>query len=194
MKEMSSNARAKKPFDSSWGSDLDPSRRPGVPKELNVENGSSGHAAHWPRITRQHPEVKIFQTIERPGLTPVFGTVRPPRGVSGLLRAGAYRYSEDKLRHWMMLVLSDRIDMVEGWVEDIFRGRMPMLLSRMEFRTADKLRNPKARAATMRNLAILAGAAGLVAYWVISKRGGGKLAAYKPPRDFPMYESTPDLP
>lgn len=186
--------QARSGFDASWGADLEPGRRPGVPKESNHENGSSGHSSHWTKITRQKPNVRILQTLERPSLTPVFGTRNPPRGMSGQLRELAFGYSEDKLRHWMMLVLADRVDMVEGWVEDIFRGKMPMLLPRMEFRTLDQLRNPKMRARGISNLAVAAGVAGLLAYLLLSRGKAAKMAPYKPPRGLRMWESSPDLP
>ena len=183
--------QARNGFDAAWGADLEPSRRPGVPKERNRENGSSGHSSHWARIPRQRPAVKILQTVERPSLTPVFGTRNPPRGMSGLLRELAFGYSEDKLRHWMLLVLADRVDMAEGWVEDLFGGKMPMLLPRMEFRTLDQLRNPKTRARGLANLAVAAGAAGLLVYFLLPR---GKANGYKPPAGFKMWESSPDLP
>lgn len=192
--------QARSGFDASWGADLEPGRRPGVPKERNRENGSSGHSSHWARIPRQKPAVKILQTVERPALTPVFGTKCPPRGLSGLLRELAFGYSEDKLRHWMLLVFADRVDMVEGWVEDLFRGKAPMILPRMEFRTLDQLRNPKTRGKGLASLAVAAGAAGLLA-WALLPRAGARARArkavapsFKPPRDFKMWESSPDLP
>jgi len=128
-----------------WGADLPKENRPGVPKEWTKENGSSGHKAHWDKHAQQVPMVTIYHTIERPSITPVFGSTCPPKGLSGRIRNLAFFYSEDKIRHWMLLMLADRVDMVEGWIEDLGKGRTPMLLPRMEFRTLDKLRNPKAR-------------------------------------------------
>lgn len=121
-----------------WGTDLE--RRPGIPREKNHENGSSPREKRWLELVRQVPEVKIHQTIERPHITPLFGTSAPPRGLSGLLRNFAYRFSEDKMRHWYLLVLADRIDMVEGWIEDIRDGKTPAILPAMEFRTLNRIR------------------------------------------------------
>ena len=54
--------------------------------------------------------------VKRVGLkrmTPVFGTGQPLRGVSGLVRRLAYSIRETKARHWMMLLLADRVDVLE---------------------------------------------------------------------------------
>ena len=58
-----------------WGVDLND--RPGVPKELNDENGSSGPKSHWAKHTQQPETVKLLRTIERPGVS---GTFCAPRG------------------------------------------------------------------------------------------------------------------
>lgn len=166
-------AQSRKNQESAWGADLKEMNRPGVPKEMNEENGASGHRAHWRPKQGQVPTVKIHQTIERPHLTPVFGTTSPPRGLSGVIRGVAYRYSEDKIRHWVMLMLADRIQMWEGFAEDIGKGRMPMLLPRMEFRTLDKLRNPKARPQALIAIAGLAAAAGALVFLARRRRSGG---------------------
>src|SRR5690606_6810186 len=48
--------------------------------------------------------------------TPVFGTAQPPHGVSGALRRAAYRLPERRARHWLLLLLADRVDMLEDRV------------------------------------------------------------------------------
>ena len=65
----------------------------------------------------------VFMSVEQPNLTPVFGTSCPPKGLSGLLREYAYQFGEGANRHWMTLVLADRVDMIESMVMDAFRGR-----------------------------------------------------------------------
>lgn len=122
-----------------WGADLDPAHRPGVPRELNQENVRSPRH-HLPIVSRQQPNPEINLTVERSDYTPVFGNTTSPRPLSSPVRKFAFRYSEDKLRHWMLLLFADRINMVEGWFEDIASGKMPMLMPRMEFRTTDHLR------------------------------------------------------
>lgn len=102
-----------------WGVDLDPANRPSYPKEypstvMNVR-GEVGE--------RQTPDRKVHQSLEQPDLTPVFGASVPPHGLSGLLRDYAYQFSENANRHWMTLILADRVDMIEHLIGDVFRGK-----------------------------------------------------------------------
>jgi len=103
-----------------WGVDLDPKDRPAVPKE-NFIPGRTG--AHWDFPERQPETYRRERSTEHKFLTPVFGTVCPPRGLSGLIRRFAYRYSEGKAKHWLLLVLADRVDVIESSILDFFRGR-----------------------------------------------------------------------
>ena len=48
--------------------------------------------------------------------TPVFGTAQPPRGLSGRLRRAAYGIPDHFARHWMLLILADRVDVLESRV------------------------------------------------------------------------------
>jgi hypothetical protein len=175
------------------GADRARESRPGVPKELNRENGASGHGAHWPQEGKlqQAPRPGIYHTVERPGLTPVFGTTCPPKGLSGAVRAFAFGYSEDKIRHWGLLMLADRIDMVEGWLEDLAQGRAPMILPRMEFRTLDKLRNPKARPQALGAILAVGAVAGIAAFLLLRKetRKEKSVSAYSDPT-----LTEPDMP
>src|SRR4051812_22216628 len=66
-----------------WGSDIDPSKRPGVPRDKARELGAE---VLYPPIEQQLPRTKIHKSTEHARLTPVFGTSCPPAGVSGLLR------------------------------------------------------------------------------------------------------------
>ncbi|MBV8517351.1 MAG: hypothetical protein JO197_08100 [Acidobacteria bacterium] len=102
-----------------WGADLDPKNRPSFPMEYPSDvKTARGPVKHW-----QQPHTKIHQSNEHPGLTPVFGEAVPPHGLSGLLRDYAYQYGEGTTRHWMTLMLADRVDIVESMVVDAFRGR-----------------------------------------------------------------------
>ncbi len=112
-----------------WGADLDPKNRPAVPKERTPPRLDH---LHWTRPEEQASrDVTVFHSIERPGLTPVYGTTVPPRGVSGAVRHAAFRYSESDIRHWLLLLGADRIDMVEGLVEDLAHGHVPNLWREM---------------------------------------------------------------
>lgn len=104
-----------------WGVDLDPKDRPAVPKE---KFNPQGTGAHWDFPERQQERWPREKTTEHKFLTPVFGTACPPKGLSGVIRRHAYRrYSEGRLTHWLLLVLGDRVDVVESRVTGLLRGR-----------------------------------------------------------------------
>src|SRR5690606_33916048 len=46
--------------------------------------------------------------------TPVFGTAQPLHGLSGVLRTKAYSIPEHFPRHWLLLLVADRVDVLEG--------------------------------------------------------------------------------
>ncbi len=102
-----------------WGSDLDHRNRPGYPKERMP---ARLEGLHWTQPEQQRQDVDVFHSIERPDLTPVFGTSVPPTGLSGLIRRRAFRLSENDVRHWLMLFLADRVNAVEGIAEDAWRS------------------------------------------------------------------------
>lgn len=115
-----------------WGADLAPENRPGVPRE----NFAPGPVSpHWAEPERQTPSNDIFLTVERSTMTSVFGTSCPPRGLSGKLRRRAYRLGEGRLSRWLTLLAADRIDVVEGLVEDLRQGKLPHPIQEMGLRT-----------------------------------------------------------
>ena len=111
-----------------WGADLDPQVRPAVPMERTPPRFIE---PHYEQPEQQPVTVKVFHSTERPGLTPVFGTSTPPSGVSGLIRAGAFRFSENDIRRWLMLLFADRVNVVEGIIEDLSRGHVPDIFREM---------------------------------------------------------------
>jgi hypothetical protein len=102
--ESSDELRARIP---GWGADLDPKDRPSVPK-LQFQDDLTG--AHWEFPERQPENYPRERSIEHGMLTPVFGTAQPLSGLSGAVRRYAYRYSEGRVAHWLLLVLGDRVD------------------------------------------------------------------------------------
>lgn len=112
-----------------WGADLDPAVRPAYPMERTPPRFIDPPE----RMEYQKPRrpVKVFHSTERPGLTPVYGTAQPPVGLSGMIRAGAYRQSENDLRHWLLLLLADRVNVVEGFIEDLSHGHVPNIFKEM---------------------------------------------------------------
>ncbi len=111
-----------------WGADLDHAMRPAYPMERMPARLEGDHS-HAP--AQQAQTVEILQSIERPSITPIFGTPQPPSGMSGMLRRAAFRYSESDLRHWMILLFADRVNMVEGLGADLMRGHVPNLFAEM---------------------------------------------------------------
>lgn len=74
---------------------------------------------------QQLRQVPVLISSERTGITPVFGSSVPPSGVSGRLRELAFRYSENDLRHWLLLLFADRVNMFEGVGDDLRQGHVP---------------------------------------------------------------------
>jgi hypothetical protein len=92
-----------------WGADLDPKDRPSVPKlRYDLDTG-----AHWDFPDRQPEKWPRERSVEHRFLTPVFGTAQPPSGISGAIRKFAYRFSEGRAAHWMILLYADRVDAAE---------------------------------------------------------------------------------
>jgi hypothetical protein len=65
------------------------------------------------RIDPMRPRRGLTHRRELRGMTPVFGTGQPLHSISGLLRRMAYRMPETRARHWMTLLLADRVDVLE---------------------------------------------------------------------------------
>ncbi len=115
-------------------------------------------------LERQRPSVEVLHSIERTGLTPVFGTSVPPSGLSGRLREIAFRFSEGDLRHWAILMLADRVNVGEGLVSDLAQGRLPNVFAEMGLATEWRHN----RAAFVRKALVLGAVAG-VAVWLMRR-------------------------
>ena len=71
--------------------------------------------AHWQVPERQPEQWPRERSVEHTQLPPVFGTVCPPKGLSGAIRKHAYaRYSEGQAAHWLLLIAGDRVDTLES--------------------------------------------------------------------------------
>ena len=84
---------------------------------------------HW--LATRSIHLKLIAATAFWAMTPIFGTSVPPSGVSGRLRELAFRWSENDLRHWMLLLLADRINVGEGIVSDLARGHIPNIPAEM---------------------------------------------------------------
>jgi hypothetical protein len=145
-----------------WGADLDPAVRPAVPKERTPPRLD---APAWDAPPPQAQHVEVLRSTERPGITPIFGSTVPPSGVSGLLRRGAYRFSENDIRRWLTLLVADRVNVVEGLVEDLAHGQVPNVFAEMGG-PAEWRHN---RAGFMRK-AMVTGAVAGVAWYLLTRR------------------------
>lgn len=111
-----------------WGADLDHGLRPAYPMERTPPRLPG---IHWEQPSPQPHTVEVLQSTERPGMTPVFGTSVPPRGFSGTVRRLAFKASENDVRRWLLLMLADRIDVLEGLLGDLLKGHLPNVLAEM---------------------------------------------------------------
>ena len=121
-----------------WGADLDRKDRPGVPMERTPPRFIHSPDTD-PAPQEQHVEVLV--TTERPGRSPLFGSVQPPSGVSGAIRRLAFKMTENDVRHWLLLLLADRVNMVEGIGQDLAQGKVPNILGEMGIK-AELKHNP----------------------------------------------------
>ena len=106
-----------------WGIDADPANEPTYP--IKNYTGDDFERLNYQRPPLQQQRNEILHSNERPGLTAVFGSSVPPSGLSGILRRYAFRYSEGTFTHWLTLLLADRINVYEGLLADLSRGRLP---------------------------------------------------------------------
>jgi hypothetical protein len=147
-----------------WGADVDPQNRPAVPKERTPPRLEGVHW-HEPEQQRAAPH-RIHHSTERPGITPVFGTSVAPSGLSGVMRDVAFKYSENDIRHWLILLGADRVNMVEGLLDDLAHGHIPNLWKEMGL-AAEWRYNRKG---FITKAAVIGGAAALAYMWMKHRR------------------------
>lgn len=146
-----------------WGVDADPKNEPTYSYR---DRSADDHSGEWTRPALQEPEVEILQSIEHKQLPAVFGTASPPKWISGMMRRAAFRWSESHWAHWLMLMGADRVNMVEGLVEDLAHAKIPNIPKEMGVR-AEWQHNKKGLATKMGIAAALGGALFL---WSRSRR------------------------
>lgn len=110
-----------------WGMDADPENEPTYP--MKNYTGDDHNRLSYDRSVQQPENKEILMSNERPAITRVFGASVPPSGISGLIRRYAFKHSEDRYRHWIPLILADRINVVEGVIEDLARGHIPNIVA-----------------------------------------------------------------
>jgi hypothetical protein len=145
-----------------WGADLDHKNRPAVPMERTPPRYTP---ANMPEPPAQVQKVEVLVSNERPGITQIHGSVQPPSGLSGLLRRAAFKFTENDIRHWLILLGADRINVVEGIVDDLAQGHVPNILGEMGIK-AEWQHNKKGLATKV----AIAGAVGAAAYLLLKDR------------------------
>jgi hypothetical protein len=116
-----------------WGVDADPRNDPTYP--MRNRAGDESRGLDWARPPLQEPQVEILRSIEHNRLPAVLGTSTPPSGLSGMIRRRAFRRSESDWWHWLMLMGADRINVVEGVLQDVAEGRVPNIPAEMGIRS-----------------------------------------------------------
>ncbi len=114
-----------------WGIDADAENDPTYPMRMRGGSEDEHQGYSWNRPAQQQTDVEILHSNERPNLSSVFGTSTPPAGLSGIIRRGAFNFSENSYGHWVPLMLADRIGMVEGIVSDLACGHVPNIFEEM---------------------------------------------------------------
>ena len=110
-----------------WGIDADPKNEPTYP--MKKYTGDDHKRLNWERPPLQPVTVEVLHSNERPNITAVFGTSTPPSGLSGAIRRYAFQFSENQYMHWLPLLLADRVNVVEGIVDDLKRGHIPNIFA-----------------------------------------------------------------
>jgi len=110
-----------------WGIDADPKNDPTYPYKHRNNGEHAGYVR--PDIPQQPLTVEVLHSNERPNVTAVFGATQPPSGLSGIIRRYAFKFSENEYGHWLPLLLADRVDVVEGILDDLKRGHIPNIFA-----------------------------------------------------------------
>ena len=119
-----------------WGIDADPKNDPTYPMRKRSNETHEGYS--WDRPTLQPKDMEVLHSIERPNITAVFGTSNPPGGLSGIIRRLAFKDSENSYLHWLPLLVADRVDVVEGILDDLVHGKVPNIFAEKGYKASWK--------------------------------------------------------
>lgn len=147
-----------------WGIDADPENEPTYP--MKHWTGDDHKRIHYERPPLQPVSVEILKSNERPSITAAFGTSTPPSGLSGMIRRYAFKYSEGSWGHWLPLILADRINVFEGYIDDFKHGHIPNIFKEHGWKAEWK----HAPWHLVRKLATTAAVATAVGYWLFGRR------------------------
>ena len=160
-----------------WGVDADPANNPTYPMR-DISRDSKG-GLDWERPSLQPQTVEVLRSTEHNRRTAVFGTSTPPTGLSGAIRRQAFKSSEGKWSHWLLLLAADRINVVEGVGADLMHGRVPNIPAEMGIRSEVAHNMP----GLIRKVAVTGAALTLIYALVRSKRSSpGQNSSGRPAR------------
>jgi len=123
-----------------WGIDIDPENEPTYP--MKNYTGDDHKRSNYEKSPQQPIDVEVLKSNERPQYSAVVGTTVPPSGLSGAIRRYAFKHSEDRYRHWIPLILADRVNSWEGIFDDLKKGYIPNILAERGWKAELKY-NPK---------------------------------------------------
>lgn len=148
-----------------WGIDADPKNDPTYPMRARMNVSQDPDYKHRPAAL-QPVDTEVLRSIERPNVSAVFGTPAPPKGLSGLIRRAAFHYSENRYRHWLPLIVADRVSVVEGIIEDLTKGHVPNIFAEKGYKVSWKYD----RAGLITRLATTAAIATALVWWLSPKK------------------------
>ena len=148
-----------------WGVDADHSNEPTYP--MKNYTGDDHRRLNYTRPPLQKTGIEVLKSNERPTVTAVFGTSTPPSGLSGRIRRYAFKFSEGSWGHWLPLILADRVNVVEGIIDDIRKGQFPNIFAERGWNAEWKYN----RAGAIKKIAVtVAVTSAVVAFLVMKKK------------------------
>jgi hypothetical protein len=171
------NSKVNTPIDprqiKGWGVDADPENDPTYPMR-NRMNATQDPTPKNRPDNLQPVDTEVLRSVERPNVSAVYGTPEPPKGLSGMIRRFAFRYTENEYLHWLPLILADRVNMVEGLVEDLAKGKVPNIWAEKGYDMDWKYK----RGGLILKLSVLTAITAGATIWLSS--GSKKSKTYKP--------------
>lgn len=152
-----------------WGVDADPKNDPTYPIKKRTNEEHRGYT--WQRPAQQPVTQEVLHSNERPNVSAVFGTSVPLSGLSGRIRRFAFNYSESSYGHWLPLLLADRINVLEGIVDDLKRGHIPNIFAERGWKAEWKYN----RQSFVQKAVVGAVVTSALVFWFYRKKGRKKI-------------------
>ena len=145
-----------------WGIDADPKNDPTYP--MRQRTGEEHDGRSWTRPDQQVLDREVLHSIERPNYTAVVGNSVPPSGLSGMIRRFAFKYSENEYLHWLPLIAADKINIIEGLIDDLAHGTLPNIWAEKGYNSEWK----HDKKGLITKLATVGAIAGGLVFWLAS--------------------------